>query len=134
MAAKLTPLSEMLAKRRETLGSATRFEWPVDDHKSFWVLDPKVADDEWRDDFAQLQQDVKEGTILPSEFQQTMIEMLLDDDELEQSEEYIDLFDGFPSPIQAASDLLMETVRSWSEQTDPTRQSSRSTRRQSKRR
>ena len=134
MAAKITPLSEMLAKRRETLGSETRFEWPVDDEKSFWVLDPKLATDEWRDEFAQLQQDVRDGTIMPSDFHQTVIEMLLDDDEREQSGEYIAMFAEFPSPIQAASDLLMETMRSWSEQTDPTRQSSRSTRRNVKRR
>ena len=61
--------------------------------------------------------------------------MLLDEgDDTEQSDEYIAMFDGFPSPIQAASDLLMETMRSWTEQTDPTRQSSRSTRRNVKRR
>lgn len=42
--AKVQNLSEMLAKRKEELGSKTRFEWPVDDKKSFWVLDPKCAD------------------------------------------------------------------------------------------
>lgn len=134
MAAKITPLSEMLAKRRETLGSETRFEWPVDDEKSFWVLDPKLADDDWRDEFAQLQQDAKDGDIMPSEFQQAVIEMLLDDDDLDQSSEYIAMFGEFPSPMQAAYDLLTETMRSWTEQTDPTRQSSRSTRRNVKRR
>ena len=135
MAAKITPLSEMLAKRRETLGSETRFEWPVDDDKSFWVLDPKLATDEWRDEFAQLQQDFQDGKVLPSDFHRTAIEMLLDEgDDTEQSDDYIAMFDGFPSPIQAASDLLMETMRSWTEQTDPTRQSSRSTRRNVKRR
>ena len=72
--------------------------------------------------------------VLPSDFHRTAIEMLLDDDNVEQSDDYIAMFDGFPSPIQAASDLLMETMRSWAEQTDPTRQSSRSTRRNVKRR
>lgn len=134
MAAKITPLSEMLAKRRETLGSETRFEWPVDDEKSFWVLDPKLADDEWRDEFAQLQRDAKSGEIAPSEFQQTVIEMLLDDDEHDQSDEYIDMFGEFPSPMQAAYDLLTETMQSWAKQTDPTRPSSRNARRNSKRR
>lgn len=134
MAAKITNLSEMLAKRREELGSETRFEWPLDDEKSFHVLDPRLASDDWRDEFAQLQQDFKESKLLPSEFHRTMIEMLLDDDEFDQSEEYMDLFEEFQSPMQAASELLMETMTSWTKQTDPTRPSSRSTRRNSKQR
>lgn len=132
--AKVQNLSEMLAKRKEELGSDTRFEWPVDDKKSFWVLDPKCATDDWNDEFAQLQQDFRDGEVLPSDFQRAAIEMLLDDDKYDQADEYIAMFDGFPSPMQAASELLMETLRSWTEQTDPTRTSSRSTRRNAKRR
>lgn len=134
MAAKVTHLSEMLAKRREELGSDTRFEWPVDDEKSFYVLDPRMATDEWRDEFAQMQQDFQDGNVLPSDFHRTIIEMLLDGDEIEQSEEYIRMFEDFRSPIQDASDLLMKTLKSWTEQTDPTQPSSRSARRNSKRR
>lgn len=134
MAAKITNLSEMLAKRREELGSETRFEWPLNDEKSFHVLDPRLASDDWRDEFSQLQQDFQAGKKLPSEFHIAIIEMLLDDDEFDQSEEYIDLFEEFPSPLQAASELLLEAMNSWTKQTDPTRPSSRSTRRNSKQR
>lgn len=134
MAAKITNLSEMLAKRREELGSETRFEWPLNDEKSFHVLDPRLASDEWRDEFSQLRQDFQDGKVLPSEFHHTIIEMLLDGDDFDQADEYIDLFEEFPSPLQAASELLMETMNSWTSQTDPTRPSSRSTRRNSKQR
>ena len=136
MAAKVQKLSEMLAKRREELGSSNRFEWPVDDEKSFWVIDPRVAPDEWTDDMSDLVRKVQDNEIAPSDYLETYISMYLDDDDegLEQSGDYIAMFDGFASPLRAARDLLEETVAAHNEQTDPTRPSSRSTRRSSKRR
>ena len=136
MAAKVQKLSEMLAKRREELGSTNRFEWPVDDKKSFSVLDPNLASDEWKDDLSDLGRRFQDNKISPSEFSEEVIEMYLDDPDegLDQSGAYLDLFKDFPSPLTAARDLLQEAVQSWVEQTDPTRGSSRSTRRSSKRR
>ena len=131
---RITPLSEMLAKRRETLGSETRFEWPVDDEKSFWVLDPTLATDEWRDELIQLQRDFQSGEILPSTFYRDFIEMMLDGDDCDQSEEYLEYFEGFASPLQEAGSMLMKKVNDRAEEADPTQQSSRSTRRSSKRR
>lgn len=135
MAAKVTKLSEMLAKRRETLGSDTRFEWPVDDEKTLSVQDPRLADQEWQDEFAALSQQAERGKLSPSELNETVIEMFLDDEgsDLDQSGEYIDMFADFPSPLQAARELLMDAVNEWGEKSDPTRKSSRSTRRNSKR-
>lgn len=134
MAAKVTKLSEMLAKRRETLGSDTRFEWPVDDEKSFQVLDPRLASDEWRDDFSDLGSRFREGLITPSEFSEDVIAMFLDDEDADlcQSDDYLALFEEIPSPLSAARELLQEAVQSWTGQTDPTRKSSRSTRRSAK--
>lgn len=136
MAAKVQKLSEMLAKRREVIGSETRFEWPVDDDLSFQVLDPRLASDEWRDDFSELGRRFKDSELTPSEFSEDIIAMFLDDEDegLHQSEDYLALFESLPSPLQAARELLQEAVQSWTEQTDPTRTSSRSTRRSSKRR
>ena len=136
MAAKVTPLSEMLATRKESVGSETRFEWPVDDEKSFLVLDPRLATDEWRDELSDLGRRFQRNEIAPSECSEEIIAMYLDDEDdgLDQSEEYIALFEAFESPLSTARDMLQQAVQSWSEQTDPTQKSSRATRRQSKRR
>lgn len=134
--AKVQNLSEMLAKRKEELGSDTRFEWPVDDERSLHVLDPRLASDEWRDEFADVTRRFQENRMTPSEYSEDIIMMFLDDDDegIHQSDDYLDMFDGVPSPLMAARELLQSAVQSWTEQTDPTRTSSRSTRRNAKRR
>lgn len=129
MAAKVKSLSEMLATRKEALGSEDRFEWPVDDERSFLVRDPNMATEEWRDDLAQLGRDLKDGELLPSEFGRELLEMYLDD----QTDDYLALFEGMSDPVTTARELLTDAVKSWVEQTDPTPQSSRATRRRSKR-
>ena len=132
--AKVQNLSEMLAKRKEELGSTTRFEVPWDDNKSFWLLDPTLASDEWRDEFFQLQRDFKDGELLPSEFYRTFIEMLLDDDDHDQSDELIALYEGLPSPLQEAGSALMQVIQERMNKADPTRKSSPSIPRNAKRR
>ncbi|GLB62662.1 hypothetical protein NCCP2495_05400 [Dietzia sp. NCCP-2495] len=130
MAAKVTPLSEMLATRKEALGTEDRFDWPVDDEKSFQVRDPRMASEAWRDELVQLGRDFEDGELLPSEFSRELIEMYLDD----QTDDYLALFEGMSDPASTARELLTDAVKSWVEQTDPTQKSSRATRRRSKQR
>lgn len=126
MARKLESLDQMLAKRSEAIGSEDCFPWEASEDLTLQIKDPAVADIDWKDDLAILRQQLQNGEILPSQFQDEMLEMYLGEDHTGvagQIEAFLD--------AGGTSTILGKVVEAW---TDPTRTSSRSTRRQSKQR
>lgn len=128
-ARKLDSLDQLKAKRAETLGSDDCFPWEASADLTLQIKDPRVADVEWRDELAILRTQLEDGELLPSEFRDEMLELYLGEDAT-----------GVPDQVAAfteaggTSEILGEVIESWVEQSDPTRTSSRSSRRQSKRR
>lgn len=119
---KIPSLDTMLAKREEELGSKDRFDWAASEDITFSILDPRLMTDDQRDELALLRRDLESGEILPSEFADGYLEMYLDD----QVDEFLD--------VGGTSAILTEVISAYVEQMDPTRRSSRTTRRRSKRR
>lgn len=119
---KIPSLDTMLGKRQEELGTTDRFDWAASEDLTFSILDPRLMPDEQRDELALLRRDLQDGEILPSEFNAGFLEMYLDDQ-----------VDAFLS-AGGTTDILTDVIRTYAEQMDPTRRSSRNIRRQSKRR
>ncbi|MFN7241691.1 MAG: hypothetical protein ACK4M5_00310 [Dietzia cercidiphylli] len=128
-ARKLASLDQLKAKRAESVGSEECFPWEASDSLTLQIKDPRIADVEWRDELAILRTQLEDGEILPSEFRDEMLELYL-------GEEHTGVVGQVEAFTEAGgtSEILGEVIESWVEQSDPTRTSSRSTRRQSKRR
>lgn len=128
-ARKLQSLDQMKAKRAEELGSEDCFPWEATESLTLQIKDPRLADVEWRDELAILRTQLEDGEILPSQFRDEMLELYLGEG-----------YTGVAGQVEAfteaggTSEILGEVIESWVEQSDPTRTSSRSTRRQSRRR
>lgn len=128
-ARKLDSLDQMKTKRAETLGSEDCFPWEASESLTLHIKDPRMADVEWRDELAILRTQLEDGDILPSEFRDEMLNLYLGEDYTGVADQ-VELF----TEAGGNSEILGEVIESWVEQSDPTRKSSRSTRRQSKRR
>lgn len=76
-------LTAMLEKRREVLGSKDKFEVTIND-KSFFMVAPEIASEEWNEQFDNLNDDIADGVIARDDFRAEFFEMLLGD----QSEEF----------------------------------------------
>lgn len=116
-------IDAMLAKREEAIGSKDQFPF-VALGETWWCIDPRLADDSLQDDVEDLRDDLDEGDITSPEFRSSLIDLYLGD---EQGEKFREA-GGQMKHINAALEVYADT------QADPTRRSSRSTRRRAKRR
>lgn len=126
---KLASLDQMKAKRAEELGSEDCFPWEASETLTLHIKDPRIADIEWRDELAILRTQLEDGKILPSDFRYEMLDLYLGEDYTGVSGQ-VDAF----TEAGGTSEILGEVIEAWVDQTDPTRTSSRSTRRNVKRR
>ena len=113
----------MLAKREEVVGSKDRFPFVVFG-ETWWCLDPRLADDELQDELTDLRDDLDDGEIDSREFRTLLIDLYLGE---EQGEKFRTA-GGQVRHLNAALQAYADTAA------DPTRKSSRASRRQSRRR
>ncbi|MCY1656368.1 hypothetical protein OVA21_03920 [Dietzia sp. SL131] len=116
-------IDAMLAKREEVVGSADRFPF-IALGETWWCIDPRLADDSLQYDLEDLRDDLDDGEIDSSEFRTALIDLYLGD---EQGEKFR-ATGGQMKHINAALEAYADT------QADPTRRSSRATRRRANRR
>ena len=123
MSDKTINIDAMLAKREEELGSADRFPF-IAKGETWQAVDPSLADDDWQNELDDLRADLDDDELTISEFRDALIDLYLGD---EQAERFRAAGCEFRH-LNAALEIYAE------QKADPTRRSSRSTRRRSKRR
>lgn len=120
----------MIAKRAEATGTedGRRFEVPGFG-RTWHLISPELASDEWNDKFAELQSDLQGGYISLADFREDYVDLMLGD----EADDFLDAADE--ADIDPVS-LLNWALEEYSEERkkNPTSRSSRSTRRRSKRR
>lgn len=122
MTDKPIDIDAMLAKREEEIGSTDRFPF-IARQGTWWAIDPSLASDEWQDQLDDLNADKEDGAITAADYRQELIDLYLG----EKAEEFREA-GGELKHLNAALEIYV------GQKQDPTRGSSRSTRRRSKRR